>query len=249
MAAKEFNEPDSPVWFRTGYMHRQRYEFASRFVKGKRVLNVGCGPGYAEEILLKYEPEKIVSIDYDKNLIKVLNDKNRNAKVFYKELNAEQLQNIEEKFDLIISFENIEHLPDPVKFLQALQYVIHPEAVLLISTPNALHYSRKPGGEYKNPFHIQEWIFSEFVALLTPYTKSLQTMGQVVNVQEHAFEVIENSLRSIDSFWLIRLEKYIRRLMKYPVPEFHYLPLLTDIKAIDATTADEANTFLFVASL
>ena len=32
----EYNEPGSPVWQRTGFMHRQRYELAARHVAGKR---------------------------------------------------------------------------------------------------------------------------------------------------------------------------------------------------------------------
>ncbi len=68
----EYNQPGTPVWQRTGFMHRQRYAFAAAQVAGKRVLNVACGPGYAEEILATGRPTSVVAVDYDRELIERL---------------------------------------------------------------------------------------------------------------------------------------------------------------------------------
>ncbi len=244
MNSTEYNEEGTGIWTKTGFMHKQRYEFASKFVTGKKVLNIGCGPGYAEEILLKSNPFSITSIDYDCSLIEKLNKKNKNPKVVYKEVDAQHLNRLSEKFDVLISFENIEHLPEPVMFLNSIKNVITEGAILLLSTPNAIHYSRQTGS--MNPYHVREWDYQELLKLLLPYTKSVETYGQVVKYSEEAFNIIEVQIRQLNSLWVVRFEKLLRKLFRRnTLNEFNFLPLFTEIKPISDKDWNNANTFLF----
>lgn len=54
-------------------------------------------------------------------------------------------------FDVAVSFETLEHITDHDKMVAELKRVLKPDGVLLISTPDKLNYSDKPG--YHNSFH------------------------------------------------------------------------------------------------
>jgi len=47
-----------------------RYHWASQFVEGKEVLEVGCGPGIGLGYLAK-TAKRVVGGDYDKDLVKI----------------------------------------------------------------------------------------------------------------------------------------------------------------------------------
>jgi len=51
------------------YEHLHRYYFASKFVEGKRVLDLACGEGYGSYILSK-SAEHVVGVDIDELTIK-----------------------------------------------------------------------------------------------------------------------------------------------------------------------------------
>ncbi|MGE0417800.1 MAG: class I SAM-dependent methyltransferase, partial [Acetobacteraceae bacterium] len=63
-------------------------------------------------------------------------------------------------FDLIASFETIEHVADPARFLQDLARVLAPGGTILISAPN------EGGGDdvSENPFHLRTYSLESFRA-------------------------------------------------------------------------------------
>src|SRR5437660_10222402 len=67
-------------------------------------------------------------------------------------------------FDLIVSFETIEHLDDPVRFLDVCRGLLVLSGVFIVSTPYR-HRVRADGSPI-NPVHKQEWQTREFEALL-----------------------------------------------------------------------------------
>ncbi|WP_431269965.1 class I SAM-dependent methyltransferase [Dankookia sp. P2] len=66
------------------------------------------------------------------------------------------------QFDLIVSLETIEHLGDPVGFLQALRRRCAPGGTIILSCPND-HWYYPPNQQ--NPYHVRKYSFAEFRAL------------------------------------------------------------------------------------
>jgi SAM-dependent methyltransferase len=83
-------------------------------------------------------------------------------------------------FDVIISFETLEHLAKPDVFVGELRRVLRTNGKLLLSTPNAL-VSLPKAGVPQNPFHVHEFEPEELRQLLSVSFARVSLMGQHVD--------------------------------------------------------------------
>ena len=141
--------------------HYQRYQFAKQFVKGKIVLDAACGEGYGSSLLAE-EAEEVIGFDIDKEAVENANRKYGNQKLSYLNGSVEYLPFENQSFDVVVSFETIEHVGEEIqrKFLEEICRVLKPEGTLIMSTPNKAVYTDLVEGE--NPFHIKEFYVKEF---------------------------------------------------------------------------------------
>jgi SAM-dependent methyltransferase len=82
-------------------------------------------------------------------------------------------------FDVVVSFDVIEHVPNPGRFVQQIREVLRPEGVLYIGTPNA-KVSLTPGGRCK--IHFQELTLDGFRELLSKCFLDVCFLGQGVTI-------------------------------------------------------------------
>jgi len=80
-------------------------------------------------------------------------------------------------FDVITSFETVEHFDERNDFLTELKRVLAPDGVLILSTPNA-NYSQPVNGVPANPFHIHEYEPDELKAELESHFIVERFLGQ-----------------------------------------------------------------------
>ncbi|HST02844.1 MAG TPA: class I SAM-dependent methyltransferase [Usitatibacter sp.] len=144
--------------------HWHRYHFASRWVAGRRVLDVACGEGYGSALLARHAAS-VIGVDISQQAI----DHARGAYAGVDNLEFEcapctALPLGDATVDLAVSFETLEHIQEQEKFLDELARVLGPEGVLLLSCPNKLEYSDKRG--FTNEFHVRELYRDELSALL-----------------------------------------------------------------------------------
>jgi SAM-dependent methyltransferase len=78
-------------------------------------------------------------------------------------------------FDLIASFESIEHVSEPDATVCEFARVLRREGSLLISSPNGAFY---PGGHSGNPFHHIEYTRDQLRDLLAPHFSAVTIYGQ-----------------------------------------------------------------------
>lgn len=160
-----------------GYFeHLSRYLFAAQFVKGKSVLDVACGVGYGTFLLAKEGAKEVVGMDISSEAIDYAQKKYRKENVAFFRADAEKMPFKKEQFDVVVSFETIEHLKNQLAFMQEIKRVLKREGLLIISTPNTLVY---PKGSI---FHLKEFTLLGFRKLLLKY------FGQVnLYFQDNAF--------------------------------------------------------------
>ncbi len=147
--------------------HIKRYEFASKFVKG-RVLDIACGAGYGSQILLDGDKagsiNHIVGVDIDNETIEYAKNNYSNKKFIYLVNDATSPSLTAElgNFDTIVSFETLEHVKNDITFIDNLEKLLNPSGNLIISTP----FGRGRGMPCSNPYHMHQYKEEEFVHLL-----------------------------------------------------------------------------------
>ncbi len=161
----------SPYWGE----HVARYYFALDVVGGNTVLDIACGTGYGIG-LLGSKAEFVVGIDIDPIAAKeAKNECLANAAVLLG--SGLGLPFNDETFDVITSFETLEHLHERKIFLQELRRVLRPNGTLMLSTPNA-KYTRPVDGVPANPFHVHEYEPDELLTELEDHFRVERFLGQ-----------------------------------------------------------------------
>lgn len=162
--------------------HKSRYFWVKeKFnLKNKKILDLGCGSGYGSKILSKNE-KLIIGADYSKHSINYAKKKYNSEKIFFVTLDACSKKEIEKKlkksyFDLIISFDVIEHLEKYFDFLENITYLIKKEGVVIIGCPNRLQ--RFNWNREWEPHHIQEFTPYQLKKLLGFYFKDVKLVSQ-----------------------------------------------------------------------
>ena len=148
------------------YEHWHRYAFARRFAAGKRVLDAACGEGYGTA-LLGAAAASVLGVDIDLATIDRARATYGEAeRVRFLAASCAGLPLPSSSFDLIVSFETIEHLKgaDQVDMLTEFARVLAPDGLLVVSSPNKRLYS--DARSYANPFHLRELYRDDLASLL-----------------------------------------------------------------------------------
>lgn len=174
----------------------QRVEFIKNICKGKKVLHLGCTSfPFTSEMIengghlhlqLQDTTRELYGFDYDQEGIDILAEKGFGN--LYK-ADLEKLEEVEldEKFDVIIAGEMIEHLNNPGKFLDGIKRFMNSDSKLVITTVNAycahrfafyFLLGRKGLIEPVHPDHVAYYSFS---------TLSLLINRHQLNVDEFLF--------------------------------------------------------------
>lgn len=158
--------------------HWHRYLYAAQFVAGKTVLDVACGEGYGS-YLLADRAERVVGVDIDAATIRYNAGTYTRSNLRFVTGAAQELPaEWDHTFDVVVSFETIEHLEQEAQlaFLDGIKRVLKPGGLLLISSPNKLTYSDLPA--YTNSFHLHELYINEFRDLLGGRFQHVALLGQ-----------------------------------------------------------------------
>ena len=122
--------------------HLDRYRFAVSQVKEKQyacsvILDAACGTGYGADFLKQLEPKTILGIDISSETVEYANNKYGSASCSFRTCDIMEMSDIEDSlFDVVTSFETIEHIDEPIVFLKNIERVMKDDGTLIISTPN-----------------------------------------------------------------------------------------------------------------
>ena len=151
--------------------HSLRYLFASQFVKSKTVLDAACGTGYGASMMLDAGAKKVVGIDNSAEAIEYCKKNYKKDNLEFKTEECEKI-NLDVPFDIVVSFETIEHLKNQSRFVSEVKRLLKDDGVFIVSTPNKETY---PAG---NPYHFREFTESEFKSFLGKYFSNVTIFYQ-----------------------------------------------------------------------
>ncbi|MFH1769771.1 MAG: class I SAM-dependent methyltransferase, partial [Parcubacteria group bacterium] len=141
-----------------------RYEFASKFVKNKKVLDIACGAGYGTKILKQQGDAKSVDgVDVSVDVIKYAKENFSTKDVNF--LIGDVITFGEtDNYDVIVSVETIEHVNNYKSALKNLHRILKKAGTLLIGTPNRIIVAPHNASLHdpsQNPFHCREFSIQE----------------------------------------------------------------------------------------
>ena len=154
-------------------LHLKRYAFASPYCEGAEVLDAGCGVGYGTAVLAPVAL-RVLGVDRDRQSIEYGRDRYAAPNVDFEVRDLLALGLDDASFDVVTSFEVIEHLPDQERFLDEIARVLRTDGVLLVSTPRVGRTTDRPD----NPFHERELAPDDFAALLESRFAEVELYGQ-----------------------------------------------------------------------
>jgi ubiquinone/menaquinone biosynthesis C-methylase UbiE len=153
--------------------HYARYTFASNFCKNKIVLDVACGVGYGVYHLIKNGAKSVIGIDISKDSIAYANTHYTGPKIEFIVGDATKLPISDNFFDVIVSFETIEHVREYEKYLSECKRVLKAGGVFICSTPNKVHET------ISNPYHIREFYLDDFYDMMDRNFRDVKLYGQL----------------------------------------------------------------------
>jgi len=158
--------------------HFARYDFALHYTDHKRVLDIACGTGYGTSILA-HKANKVVGVDISRDSIDFAKDQYHAENIEFMCASVVDISFDEGAFDVICSFETIEHLEATVRkqFLVNIRKWLKKDGVFILSTPNkriTSPFTDKP----TNKFHVLEFTQDQLELELDPYFNIKECYGQ-----------------------------------------------------------------------
>lgn len=141
--------------------HLARYRWAAQYTQGFRVLDAATGCGYGAALLRESGAREVIGIDRAVEAITWANERYVSPGVAFHQLELSCLT-VERlgQFDVIVSFETLEHLLDPHAVVAVFRSLLAPGGQLLCSVPS--EYYR----DNANPYHLSQFELSSFREML-----------------------------------------------------------------------------------
>lgn len=174
------------------------YYIAEPYIKGD-LLEIGCGEGRGIG-LLKDKTDSYTALDKIASVIEQLSKQYPDVKFIQD--NIPPLNKLEDNsYDVIITFQVIEHIKQDKLFLEEIKRVLKPGGKALISTPNIKKTLTR------NPWHIREYTADQLTQLASSIFDKVEMKGVGGNekVMEY-YEKNKKSVQKITRFDILKLQ-------------------------------------------
>jgi 2-polyprenyl-3-methyl-5-hydroxy-6-metoxy-1,4-benzoquinol methylase len=170
--------------------HRAAYEIARERLPRGWVLDLGCGSGYGSASLAE-GCARVVGLD------RVRPDAgSRAGGARFVRARLEGLPFARGVFELVVSFQVIEHFADPTLYVDALAELVRLDGSVLVTTPNRLT------SDGVNPYHAHEYVADELAACLGRRFARVEVLG--IGASEPVRRYLEARSRRIQR--IVRLD-------------------------------------------
>ena len=107
-------------------------------LKGKRVLDIGCGMGQHAMQYVKSGARSVVGIDISEKMLAYAKEHNSDEKITYKRMAFEELDSLDEKFDVITSSLAFDYVEDFGKLIKTIYGKLDESGYLVFSMSHPL---------------------------------------------------------------------------------------------------------------
>ena len=157
--------------------HYQRYRFARLLVRDRTVLDAACGEGYGSSMLAE-AAAAVTGMDIDEEVIRRAAGKYTDSHLSYVAASVDAMPFAASSFDVVVSFETIEHIKERQQelFLNEIVRVLKTDGILIMSTPNKAVYTDYV--ESENRFHVKEFYAEEYLSFLHRWFQHVEVYCQ-----------------------------------------------------------------------
>lgn len=155
--------------------HLHRYFLARSLSRGKDVIDIAAGEGYGTAILGQVA-RSVVGVELYADVLKHAASNHSRSNIRFLAADAHYVPLRDASFDVVVSFETLEHCSDGEAFLKELVRLLRPNGILLISSPDRDIYS--PSGRPANPYHLREYTRREFLDLIGNHFPQVELYAQ-----------------------------------------------------------------------
>ena len=198
----------------TELRRRQYRHLIERYgLEEKKFLEVGCGQGEFLSVLTEF-PVKAYGVEHKKDLVQLAREKGLSVWEDFTET-ADTVLGTEGPYDVFLSFNFLEHQPDPGAMLECIRANLAEDGMGLITVPS-LEYILQYDGYYE--------LIRDHIAYY-----SFDTLEALMNL--HGFQVLEKEMVNRDTCSVI-----VRKVKERREPEGGRLPML-DFSALELSQA------------
>lgn len=151
---EEFYVEISKAWPNYYKKDRWEYDLASKYVEPKSsLLEIGCGKGY---FLQRMERKDVECVGLELNNEAIVNKVCRSE--IYREFIEDHIKR-GRKYDVVVSFQVLEHVEDPMSFIKSALSLLNAGGKLILSTPNndfAIHKNFQDAFDFP-PHHVGQY--------------------------------------------------------------------------------------------
>lgn len=153
-------------------------------LQGKKFLEVGCGQGEFLKVLTEF-PVQVYGVEHDPGLVQLARSQGLNVQQGFPETSDTQFEG--GPFDVFLSFNFLEHQPDPNTMLQAIHWNLEDDGMGLVTVPS-FEYIMEHNGYYELiRDHIAYYTFDTLASLL----------------ERNGFEILESERLNRDTLSMI----------------------------------------------
>lgn len=136
--------------------HCFAYHLAKSIIKPTdKVLDLGCGDGYGVNYISD-TGANIVGIDMDKDTIDRASEIYPHQNCSFELYDGKNLNYPDGYFDVVLSYQVIEHVLDVEEYLKNIKRVLKKDGVFIITTPSRTYRLTKDQKPF-NPYHLREY--------------------------------------------------------------------------------------------
>jgi SAM-dependent methyltransferase len=160
--------PEENYWYRR---HLAVYEWIAPRVAGLHVVDLASGEGYGAAVLAR-RALSVVGIEPNPDAFS-------HACARYPEVDFRRdiAETFVEPCDAVAFLQTIEHVADPDLVLEQIRSQLRPGGVAYVSTPNVLTLAPPGAARSDNPWHVREYMPSEFHALCSAHFDAVELLG------------------------------------------------------------------------
>jgi len=223
--------------------HFFAYEFARQFISPDHtVLEAGSGDGYGSSYLSD-ACSMVIGIDIEWEAVWSANETYKKSNLSFLQASVFELPLESGSVDFVCSMQVIEHLADPLPYLEELKRIMTPNAYLVITTPfretKGWRFDRIP-----SPFHVIEYTGDELQSLLNSVFSDVDIRGIAFkdNSEAGKTDVQLGRFQTLDVFGFRKLipstlKPFIYRILRFkPIGEINMSS--HDFELVDSITPE-----------